>query len=114
MGVFFSSSSPAIPAAISEGIAELRRLGFVVDEPAPLPQEGYFAGGHKERLRQFQKPFPEKSLRGVVATRRGYGADYLMDLQLTTIIPRPKSLVRLSAPNIIQLLRLATPHPAGI
>jgi len=108
-----SPSSPADPAAISEGIAELRRLGFVVDEPAPLPQEGYFAGGHKERLRQFQKPFRENSISGVVASRGGYGANYLIDLQLTTSIAGPKCLVGFSDLNIIQLLLLETRHWAG-
>jgi muramoyltetrapeptide carboxypeptidase len=108
-----SPSSPAEPSAISAGIAELSRLGFVVDGPSPLSQEGYFAGGHKERLRQFQKPFREKSVSGVVASRGGYGANYLTDLQLAKGLGGPKCLIGFSDLNIIQILLLQTRHWAG-
>ena len=108
-----SPSSSADPSAISAGVAELRRLGFVVEEPAPPSPEGYFAGAHKERVRQFQKPFREKSVGGVVATRGGYGANYLIDLQLTTSLVGPKCLIGFSDLNIIQLLLLETRHWAG-
>jgi len=108
-----SPSSPADAAEISAGIAELRRLGFVVEEPAPLTAEGYFAGGHKERLRQFRKAFAEKSVGGVVAARGGYGANYLIDLQLTTSLVGPKCLIGFSDLNIIQLLLLEARCWAG-
>jgi len=101
-----SPSSPTEPTAISAGIAELRRLGFQVEEPAPLSSQGYFAGAHPERMRQFRKAFREKSVRGVVATRGGYGANYLIDLNLTTSITGPKCLIGFSDLNIIQLLLL--------
>jgi muramoyltetrapeptide carboxypeptidase len=108
-----SPSSPADPAAISAGIAELGRLGFRAEEPAQLPPQGYFAGAHKERLRQLQKPFREKSVSGVVASRGGYGANYLIDLQLTKGLGGPKCLIGFSDLNIIQLLLLGTRHWAG-
>ena len=108
-----SPSSPAEPAAISAGIAELRRLGFLVEEPAPLSPQGYFAGGHPERLRQFRKAFTEKSVGGVIATRGGYGANYLIDLNLTTSISGPKCLIGFSDLNIIQLLLLESRGWAG-
>jgi muramoyltetrapeptide carboxypeptidase len=88
-------------------------LGFVVEEPTPLAATGYFAGGHKERLRQFRKAFAEKSVKGVVATRGGYGANYLIDLQLTTSLVGPKCLIGFSDLNIIQLLLLETRSWAG-
>jgi muramoyltetrapeptide carboxypeptidase len=108
-----SPSSPAEAAAISAGIAELRRLGFVVEESAQLPSQGYFASGHKERLRQLQKAFREKSIGGVVAARGGYGANYLIDLQLAEGLGGPKCLIGFSDLNIIQLLLLETRHWAG-
>jgi len=108
-----SPSSPAEPAAISAGIAELRRLGYVVDEPEPLSPQGYFAGGHKERLRQFQKPFKEKAVGGVVASRGGYGANYLIDLELVNGLSSPKCLLGFSDLNILQLLLLQTRHWVG-
>jgi muramoyltetrapeptide carboxypeptidase len=108
-----SPSSPADAGAIAAGISELRRLGFLVEEPAPLTAEGYFAGGHKERLRQFRKAFAEKSTRGIVATRGGYGANYLIDLQLTTSLGAPKCLLGFSDLNILQLLLLEVRQWAG-
>jgi len=108
-----SPSSPADHAAISAGIAELRRLGFRVDESAQLSPQGYFAGGHKERLRQFRKPFMEKSVGGVVAARGGYGANYLIDLQLAKSLGGPKCLVGFSDLNIVQLLLLESRHWVG-
>ena len=108
-----SPSSPADPSAISAGVVELRRLGFVVEEPAPRPPQGYFAGAHKERLRQLQQPFREKSVSGVVAARGGYGANYLIDLQLAKSLAGPKCLIGFSDLNIIQLLLLEARHWAG-
>ena len=108
-----SPASPAEPAAISSGVAELRRLGFLVEEPTPLSPQGYFAGGHQERVRQFRKAFTEKSVGGVVASRGGYGSNYLIDLQLTTSLVGPKCLVGFSDLNIIQLLLLECRQWAG-
>lgn len=99
-----SPSSPAEPAAVSEGIAELRRLGFLVEEQPPLAPQGYFAGPHEEIVRQFRKKFSDKSVDGVIATRGGYGANYLIDLKLGTSLFGPKCLIGYSDLNIIQLL----------
>jgi muramoyltetrapeptide carboxypeptidase len=108
-----SPASPAEAATISTGICELRRLGFVVDESAPLSAQGYFAGGHRERLRQFQRPFSEKSIDGIVATRGGYGANYLIDLGLAKGLAVPKCLVGFSDLNILQLMLLQSRRWAG-
>jgi len=108
-----SPSSPADPAAISAGIAELCRLGFLVDASSPLEPQGYFAGGHKQRLVQFRKPFRDKKTDGVIATRGGYGANYLIDQQLATSLAGPKCLIGFSDINIIQLLLLEVRQWAG-
>jgi muramoyltetrapeptide carboxypeptidase len=99
-----SPSSPAAAAAISAGIAELRRLGFQVEEPAPMVPQGYFAASHDERLQQFCKAVHEKDIDGVIATRGGYGANYLIDSRLATRLRGPKCMVGFSDFNIIQLL----------
>jgi muramoyltetrapeptide carboxypeptidase len=108
-----SPSSPADAAAISLGMAELRRLGFVVEEFAPISPEGYFAGRRKERVRQFRKAFAEKSVGGVVAARGGYGANYLIDLDLAQGLAGPKCLIGFSDLNVIQLLLLESRRWAG-
>jgi muramoyltetrapeptide carboxypeptidase len=99
-----SPSSPADATAISAGIAELRRIGFQIDEPAPMEPQGYFAGSHDERLQQFCKTVQDKRVDGVIATRGGYGANYLIDSRLSTRLQGPKCIVGFSDLNIIQLL----------
>ena len=108
-----SPSSLAEPAAIAAGIAELCRLGFEVEEPEPLLSQGYFAGAHKERLRQFQRSFKQKSVNGVVASRGGYGANYLIDLEVAKALGDPKCLIGFSDLNILQLLLLQTRRWVG-
>ena len=99
-----SPSSPGEAAAVSAGIAELRRLGFQVEEPEPMEPQGYFAGSHEERLQQFCKTVQDKRVDGVIATRGGYGANYLIDSRLSTRLHGPKCIVGYSDLNIIQLL----------
>ena len=99
-----SPSSPAEPVAVAAGMAELRRLGFQVEELPPLPAQGYFAGRHEELVKLFRKPFHDKSVDGVIATRGGYGANYLIDFRLGTSLFGPKCLVGFSDLNAIQLL----------
>jgi len=99
-----SPSSPADGDAISAGVAELCRLGFQVEEPAPMEPQGYFAASHNERLQQFCKTVHDKHIDGVIATRGGYGANYLIDFRLATRLLGPKCIVGFSDLNIIQLL----------
>jgi len=99
-----SPSSPAEPAALSAGVAELRRLGFRVEEPPILHPQDYFAGAHAELVKQFRKPFHDKNVDGVIATRGGYGANYLIDFRLGTSLFGPKCLIGYSDLNVIQLL----------
>jgi len=99
-----SPSSPAEPAAVAAGVAELRRLGYEVEELPPLPPQGYFAGRHEELIKVFRKAFHDKSVDGVIATRGGYGANYLVDLRLGTSLFGPKCLVGYSDLTVIQVL----------
>jgi muramoyltetrapeptide carboxypeptidase len=108
-----SPSSPAEASAIAAGMEELRRLGFVVQEPAAMDAQGYFAGGHEERLQQFCKTIDNKNVDGVIATRGGYGANYLIDFRLATRLQGPKCLVGFSDLNILQLLMLEVRGWAG-
>ncbi len=99
-----SPSSPGEASAIAAGVAELRRLGFQVVEPEPLAAVGYFAASHEERLQQLCKTLHNKAIDGVVATRGGYGANYLIDFKLSTRLQGPKCMLGFSDFNIIQLL----------
>src|SRR5579859_7924716 len=108
-----SPSSPADGEAISAGVAELRRLGFEVEEPVPMEPQGYFAASHNERLQEFCKTAHDKRIDGVIATRGGYGANYLIDFRLATRLRGPKCIVGFSDLNIIQLLLGETRGWAG-
>jgi muramoyltetrapeptide carboxypeptidase len=99
-----SPSSPADAAAISAGVAELRRLGFQVEEPAPMEPQGYFAASHDARVQQLCRTVHDKHIDGVIASRGGYGANYLIDFRLGTRLQGPKCMVGFSDFNIIQLL----------
>lgn len=108
-----SPSSPAEPAAVAAGMAELRRLGFQVEELPLLPPQGYFAGRHEELVRVFRKPFHDENVDGVIATRGGYGANYLIDFRLSTSLFGPKCLIGYSDLNVIQLLMYEVRSWAG-
>ena len=103
LGVVFPSS-PGEAAEISAGVAELRRLGFQIEEPAPMESLGYFAASHNERLQQFCKTVHDKRIDGVIAARGGYGANYLIDARVATRLQGPKCMVGFSDFNILQLL----------
>jgi muramoyltetrapeptide carboxypeptidase len=103
LGIVFPSS-PADAAAVSAGVAELRRLGFEIESPEPLDSQGYFAAGHEERLQQFCRAVHNNKVDGVIAGRGGYGANYLIDSKLATRLHGPKCLVGFSDFNILQLL----------
>ncbi len=109
-----SPSSPADPAAVSAGMAELRRLGFLVEDEPPLTPQGYFAGPHEELIRHLRKKFSDKKIDGVIATRGGYGSNYLIDLRLATSLAGPKCLIGYSDLNIIQLLLYQVRSWAGL
>lgn len=108
-----SPSSPAEASAIAAGIEELRRLGFAVKEPAAMDTQGYFAGSHKERLEQFCNTVHDQNVDGVIATRGGYGANYLIDFRLATRLQGPKCMVGYSDLNILQFLMLEVRGWAG-
>ncbi len=112
LGVVFPSS-PGDAAGIIAGVAELRRLGFDVEEPAQMESLGYFAATHSERLKQFCKTVNDKHVDGVISSRGGYGANYLIDGRLSTRLQGPKCMVGFSDFNIIQLLMAGVRGWAG-
>jgi len=112
VGVVFPSS-PGDAAGVTAGVAELRRLGFQIEDPAPMESVGYFAASHSERLQQFCKAVRDKRLDGVIASRGGYGANYLVDARLSTRLQGPKCMIGFSDFNIIQLLMLQVRGWAG-
>ena len=81
---------------MTAGLAELRRLGYEF-APVQLPgAEGYFAGSTAARLEGFLKAMRQPEIAGLIALRGGYGANYLLDAELSSQLLEPKCVVGFS------------------
>jgi muramoyltetrapeptide carboxypeptidase len=75
----FAPASPAEPARVAAGIAELTRLGFRVAERAAFANDGYFAGSTPERRQDLATTLERDDIDALVGVRGGYGSNYLLD-----------------------------------
>jgi muramoyltetrapeptide carboxypeptidase len=92
----FAPASPAEQLDASAGIAELRRLGYEF-APVQLPgPEGYFAASAASRLEAFLKAARHPDITGLMALRGGYGANYLLDSDLSYRLQEPKCVIGFS------------------
>lgn len=84
-----SLSSPVDEQRLSHGCEELLRLGYkpLLDMPAVLLRDGFFAGAPEQRFEGLCKALAEPDSRAVICSRGGYGAGYLLDMM--DRIPRP-------------------------
>ncbi len=99
----FAPASPADHQEILTGIAELRRLGFEFS-PAPMSTpEGYFAGSLQTRLEGFLSALRDRAIRGLVATRGGYGATYLLGTDFSSELNEPKCIIGFSDLTSLQI-----------
>lgn len=80
---------------LQESIKNLNQLGFEVEYSGKiLLQNGYFAGTDKERADDLMKMFSDKSIKGIVCARGGYGcARILPILNYDLIRENPKVLI---------------------
>ena len=99
----FSPASPAPEGRIRAGIAELHRLGFRVERPAAQVSEGYFAASEADRRSELRRVLGDTRIDGIVATRGGYGSNYLLDELLTDPVSELKSLVGFSDLTSLQI-----------
>jgi muramoyltetrapeptide carboxypeptidase len=99
----FAPASPADHQEILTGIAELRRLGFEFS-PAPMSTpEGYFAGSLQTRLEGFLSALRDGAIHGLVATRGGYGASYLLGADFSSDLQHPKCIIGFSDLTSLQI-----------
>jgi muramoyltetrapeptide carboxypeptidase len=92
----FAPASPAEQLDVTAGLAELRRLGYEfipVQMPGP---EGYFAASIESRREGFLKAARHPEIAALVALRGGYGANYLLDADLSTQLLEPKCVIGFS------------------
>jgi len=80
---------------LKDSIDNLTKLGFVtVPGENVLKRNGYLAGTDKERADDLNKMFADKSVKGIVCTRGGYGAARILPyLDFELIQRNPKILI---------------------
>lgn len=99
----FAPSSPAEHSDFSEGLAELRRLGFdCIPAQLPVPS-GYFAGPADERLDSLLEAARNPEVDALIAMRGGYGANYLLEAGLSSQLHVPKCLLGFSDVTSLQI-----------
>jgi muramoyltetrapeptide carboxypeptidase len=99
----FAPASGAEQIEVTAGLAELRRLGYEFMPVQLLGPEGYFAGSTKARLEGFLKAMRHPEIAGLIALRGGYGANYLLDTDLTAELREPKCVVGFSDLTSLQM-----------
>ena len=102
LGVF-APASPANEVKTKAGLAELARLGFVVESTAGNSAEGYFASSAKERRAEFLRTLTDLHVDGLIGLRGGYGSNYLLDEPLVEKLEQPKCVVGFSDLSSLQI-----------
>ncbi len=100
-----SPASPAEADKLSNGMEELRRLGYVPEiSPSMPPTNDYFAAPAKDRGKELAWALAEKSPAAVICARGGFGSTYLLD-GLNKAMPRvaPKILLGYSDITSLQI-----------
>jgi muramoyltetrapeptide carboxypeptidase len=99
----FAPASPAEQLDVTAGLAELRRLGYEF-APVQLPgSEGYFAASAASRLEAFLKAARHPDIAGLIALRGGYGANYLLQSDLSAQLQEPKCVIGFSDLTSLQV-----------
>src|SRR5258706_16124979 len=99
----FAPASPGSEAKVTAGIAELRRLGFVVELPAMQQPEGYFAASTEARGAELVRLLGDTKVHGVIGVRGGYGSNYLLDPTLAAAARIVKAVVGFSDLTSVQI-----------
>jgi muramoyltetrapeptide carboxypeptidase len=72
-------ASPGQSEPEERGIAELQRLGFVVERGAGRTPTGYFAASAAERRSEVLRALRDPKIDALISLRGGYGSNYLLD-----------------------------------
>jgi muramoyltetrapeptide carboxypeptidase len=98
-----SPASPGDENELQRGLAELKRLGFLVARRTEAMSEGYFAASTQERRAELVAALTDDQSDGIIAVRGGYGSTYLLDGRLAREIGSPKCLVGFSDLTSLQI-----------
>jgi muramoyltetrapeptide carboxypeptidase len=96
-------ASPGEESLAEQGLAELRRLGFVVERQIAAASEGYFAASLEERHAELVAALTDNRFDGVIALRGGYGSNYLLNDRLSAELGEPKCVIGFSDLTSLQI-----------
>jgi len=115
-----SPSGPARPEPVARGVELLAGWGLDVRVGAhAYARQGFLAGGDELRAADLNAAFADPTVRGIVCTRGGYGAQRVVDaVDMAAVRRDPKLVVGFSDITALQLAlwrgaRLATVHGPG-
>jgi muramoyltetrapeptide carboxypeptidase len=115
-----SPSGPTRPERVARGVELLSEWGLFVDvAPNVYARSGYLAGSDEERLADLMTALGDPTVRGVICTRGGYGAQRIVDgIDMAVVRADPKIVVGFSDITALQLAlwrgaRLASVHGPG-
>lgn len=89
------ASAPPDPKAIDRSLAALEKMGF---NPRPMPHVrrrwGFLAGDDRSRASDLMRAFADRSVKGIICVRGGYGTGRLLDrLDYAVIGRNPKVFI---------------------
>jgi muramoyltetrapeptide carboxypeptidase len=90
----FLAASPAREPFRSQGLAEIRAMGFKPREARdPLSGSGFLSRPPPQALAELQQYFDDRQVKALWAGRGGYGSNYLLPLLKRLRIDHPKIVV---------------------
>jgi muramoyltetrapeptide carboxypeptidase len=92
VGIVAPASAPPDPQAVDRAIAQVERMGFTPKLARHArSRHGYLAGSDRERAGDLMAMFTERTVRGILCVRGGYGAARLVErLDYAVIRRHPK------------------------
>jgi muramoyltetrapeptide carboxypeptidase len=99
----FAPASPAEQGRVAAGIAELTGLGFQIDKPPAIANDGYFASTTANRRAEFLAALERFDVAALVGVRGGYGSNYLLDDLEIPAAASPKIILGFSDLTSLQI-----------
>jgi muramoyltetrapeptide carboxypeptidase len=99
----FAPASPASETRIAAGVAELKRLGFSVEDNASRSSDGYFAASALDRRAELLGKLADEQVDALVALRGGYGSNYILDEGLSDQLFQAKGIIGFSDLTSLQI-----------
>ena len=100
----FAPASPAEENRIQRGLEELRSLGFLPQDSFSREPQAYFSASAESRLAHFRAILNDPQITALIATRGGYGANYMLEELWSQHDFPPKCIIGYSDITSLQIL----------